>query len=133
MAVQRWRLDDGGTYQYDFTRNPDRNGGDTGWEYPLRYEELSVVGSDLPTIHVGGLKGARRRIKFSALDGTMKRTLEAFYKRKLIVSSCWDHLGTTHGPNWQFDIFITSFRASFRPSLSSEDLWDVEMEMIRMD
>ena len=134
MSVVRWRFDFGGLYDYTFTRNPDRGGGDSYWMYEPRMSELHVIGANLPNIQVDGFRGARRSIRFTAITGTMMRTLQNFYLRESIIHNCRDHLYSTTD---QFSCFVESFSSSIHPTIgtfpgSGEDTYDVEMTMIRM-
>jgi hypothetical protein len=134
MAVTRWVFDTGGTNQYTFERNPDRNGGDSYWVYSPRLTEVEIIGASLPSIQVDGFSGAKRTIRFTSISGTMFRTLQDFYFRNQTILNCSDHLtGTT--PN--FNCYITSFNPNIHPSIgnfpgSGEDTWDLEMTLLRM-
>ena len=136
MSVIRWRLDIGGTHEYLFPRNPDRAGGDTNWARDIRMSELDVIGGNTPTLQVDGFKGARRTIRFTAITGTMMRTLRDFYFREQIIENCTDHLYPTTP---LFDCFIVSFTCTIHPTIdgssfpgSGEDTYDVEMVLVRM-
>jgi len=134
MEVTRWRFDIGGTYDYTFPRNPDRYGGDSYWRYEPRMTELDVIGASVPSIQVDGFRGARRTLRFTAVTGTMMRTLQNFFLRKQIVNNCRDHLYPTTP---QFGCFVAAFVAAVRPTIgtfpsSGEDTYDVEMTLIRM-
>lgn len=134
MTVTYWIFDAGGLYAYTFPRNPDRFGGDTYWSYEARITELDIVGANTPTIQVDGFSGARRVLRFTAITGTMMRTLQNFFLRGLVIANCRDHLYSTSP---QFSCFIISFTAALRPSGgnfpgSGEDTYDVEMTLIRM-
>ena len=134
----RWVFDEGGTNEYAFPRNPDRYGGDTYWRYPLRFSELEILGSSLPTIHVDGFSGARRTLRFTAITGAMLRKLEGFYLRKLVVPNCRDHLYdiTSSNSTHKFSCYIESFTPMLHPTTGSfpgsgEDTWDLELTLIR--
>ena len=134
MSVIYWRFDTDGTYDYIFPRNPDRYGGDTYWQYEPRMTELDIIGSNSPTIQVDGYRGARRVVKFTAVTGTMMRTLQNFFLRSSIINNCRDHLYSTTP---QFNCFVASFVAALRPASGSfpgsgEDTYDVEMTLIKM-
>jgi hypothetical protein len=134
MAVTRWYFEYGGSYQYLFIRNPDRYGGDTGWVYEPRLSEMEIIGASQAFIQVDGFMGARRTIKFTAITGTMTRTLENFFLRKQIIYNCRDHLYPTHP---QFNCFIMSFTQQAHPTSSDfpgsgEDTYDVEMTLVKM-
>ena len=135
MAVTRWIFDTGGQKEYQFPRNPDRNGGDTYWAYEFRYNEIDVLGSMLPTVHVDGFRGARRTLRFTAITGTMMRTLQTFYFSRAVIRNCRDHL---YGQTPPFNCLIASFTPAIHPTLgnsfpgSGEDTWDLEMTLIRV-
>ena len=134
MAVIRWKLDIGGSDEYEFPRNPDRYGGDSGWQYEPRMSEMEVIGSNQPRIQIDGFQGARRILRFTAITGTMTRKLQDFFLRRAIVYSCRDHLYPTHA---QFNCFVTSFSQQIRPTMgdfpgSGEDTYDVEMVLVKM-
>ena len=133
-TVIRWRLDAGGAYDYTFPRNPDRYGGDTNWVREPRMSENEVIGSTIPNIQVDGFKGARRTIRFTAITGTMMRTLQNFYNRTAIITNCTDHLYPTTA---LFSCFVASFTPTIHPTIGScpgsgEDTYDVEMTLIKM-
>lgn len=134
MSVIRWRFDIGGTYDYTFPRNPNRYGGDSFWRHDVRMSEVDVIGANTTTIQVDGFRGAKRDISFTAITGSMMRTLQNFYLRTAVIPSCTDHLYPTTP---MFDCFITSFTAAIRPTMgnfpgSEEDTYDIEMTLIRM-
>jgi len=133
-AVQRWIFDGGGPDEYTFPRNPDRYGGDTYWRYDMRSVEVDIVGASIPTIQVDGFRGARRTIKFTAITGSMMRTLERFYLNAKMITNCKDHL---YGTTIAFNCFIESFLPEIHATAGSfpgttEDTWDLEMTLIRM-
>lgn len=134
MAVTRWILNTGLGSEYTFTRNPDRQGGDSFWEYQQRNSELDILGASLPTIQIDGFKGARRSLKFTAITGTMMRTLEALYLAKAEILNCRDHLyGITAD---QFNCFILEFIPTIHPTIgtfpgSGEDTYDLSITLIR--
>lgn len=131
--VVRWIFDNDGIYSYEFPRNPDRNGGDTFWVSQPRLNEFDIIGSNAPNIQVDGFRSSRT-IRFTAITGTMMRTLQQFFLRKMIISNCRDHLYPTSP---QFDCFIISFNPVVRPTIgvfpgSGEDTYDLEMVLVRM-
>ena len=133
-AVTRWKFDIGGTYNYEFPRNPDRYGGDSGWGYEPRMSEMAVVGANQPYIQIDGFSGARRTVRFTAVTGTISRKLQDFFLRKEIIYNCRDHLYPTHA---QFNCFVLSFIQTVRPTTGSfpgsgEDTYDVEMTLVKM-
>jgi len=125
--VQRWIFDQGGSNWYTFARNPDRVGGDTGWTYESKLAQLEVIGSNRSRIQLDGFRSAVRSIRFTALSGAQMRTLQSFYLRGVRIDTCYDHLW-----NEQFSCFITGFQATFHPTIGNEDLYDVEMSLLRM-
>jgi hypothetical protein len=132
--VDRWYFDYGGTYHYNFARNPDRYGGDTGWMFEPRMSEMEIIGANQSYIQIDGFMGARRNLKFTAITGTMARILENFFLRKAIIYNCRDHLYPTHPA---FHCFITSFIQQAHPTVgdfpgSGEDTYDVEMTLVKM-
>ena len=133
MTVTRWQFDVGGLYEYIFTRNPDREGGDTFWVLQPRMTEFDIIGSNFPNVQIDGFR-ATRTLRFSAITGNMMRTLRNFFQRKTIISNCRDHLyPTTPG----FSCFIVSFTPALHPTIgdfpgSGEDTYDLEMVIIRM-
>jgi len=134
VTVTRWKFDIGGSYEYNFPRNPNRYGGDSGWQYEPRMAEMEVIGSNQPYIQIDGFSGARRTIRFTAVTGTMARKLQDFFLRKAIIYNCRDHLYPTHA---QFNCFIISFSQQVRPTTGSfpgsgEDTYDVEMTLTKM-
>lgn len=135
VDVVRWYFDYGGINQYWFPRNPDRYGGDGGWAYEARSSVLNVIGSVSPQIQIDGFI-ARRQLKFTAITGNMKRSLENFYFKQEVIHGCRDHL---YGVDLLgFSCFITAFTPTIHPTIgdfpgSGEDTWDLEMELIRMD
>lgn len=134
MAVQRWVFDSGGPNEYLFPRNPDRNGGDTYWHYEMRNVEIDIVGASLPTMQVDGFRGARRTLRFTAITGTMMRTLQKFYLSAATVENCKDHL---YGITSAFNCFIESFTPEIHATAgdfpgSAEDTWDLEVVLVRM-
>jgi|GEM_PF-6783650 len=131
--VIRWVFNYGGQYHYLFPRNPDRSGGDTFWSSEPRSSEFDVIGSNTPNIQVDGYRAART-IRFTAITGSMMRTLQQFFLRKEIIRNCRDHLYPTSP---EFSCFITSFNPVIRPAMgvfpgSGEDTYDLEMVLIRM-
>jgi len=133
-VVVRWKLDIGGSYEYEFSRNPNRYDGDSGWQYGPRMSEMEVIGSNQPHIQIDGFQGATRTIRFTAITGTMTRRLQDFFLRKAIIYNCRDHLYPTHA---QFNCFIASFTQQVRPTTGSfpgsgEDTYDVEITLIKM-
>jgi hypothetical protein len=131
----RWIFDYGGVNQYNFPRNPDRYGGDTYWQSELRLSELDIIGANSPTIQVDGFRGSRRTIRFTAITGVMMRELEKFYYRRVTIANCRDHLYST---TLSFSCFVIAFSPSVRPTIgnfpgSSEDTWDLEMTVVRMN
>lgn len=134
MTVQRWVFDTGGAYEYTFPRNPDRYGGDTFWRYEMRNNEVDIVGASLPTIQTDGFMGARRTLRFTAITGTMFRTLQDFYLRMQVVENCKDHL---YGHYSSFNCFIESFVPAIHPTIgpfpgTGEDTYDLELTLIKM-
>lgn len=135
MSVIRWIFESGGINEYVFPRNPNRGGGDSYWSFTPKMSEAEIIGANITHIQVDGFAGARRSILFTAITGTMMRTLQNFYLRGEIVYNCTDHLYPTTP---MFDCFILSFTSTFHPTVgtfpgSGEDTYDVEMELIRMD
>lgn len=133
-TVTRWIFDNDGTYIYTFPRNPNRYGGDSGWQYEPRMSEMDVIGANQPSIQIDGFSGARRTIRFAAITGTMTRRLQDFFLRKEIIYDCRDHLYPTH---LQFNCFIISFSQQVHPTTgnfpgSGEDTYDVEMTLVKM-
>jgi hypothetical protein len=131
MTVTYWKFDVGGTYSYTFPRNPDRNGGDSYWVREIRMSELSVIGSSKPYIQVDGFNAARRNIKFTAITGTMMRTLQTFYSRYQPIYNCLDHLGNG------FNCMIVNFNSTIHPTIgtfpgSGEDTYDLDMTLLRL-
>lgn len=136
MSVTRWIFEYGGYYEYGFERNPDRRGGDTGWNYPVRGAEINILGANLTSYQIDGFSGGKRKLKFTAITGTMKRELEGFYLRGAIISNCSDHLYSIYGDN--FSCFITEFFPTIHPTIgdfpgSGEDSWDLNMSLLRME
>lgn len=134
MTVTRWIFDTGGTNQYIFERNPDRNGGDSYWVYAPRMSEVEIIGAKLPSVQTDGFSGAKRTIRFTSITGAMLRTLQDFYLRNETIDNCTDHLYNTT-PN--FSCLITSFTPMIHPSNgnfpgSGEDTWDLEMTLLRL-
>jgi len=134
MSVTRWIFGYGTSTQYTFSRNPDRYGGDTGWLYEPKMTMFDIIGANAPAIQIDGFNGAQRVIKFTAITGTMTRTLQDFFLRKEIVNGCRDHLYPTHPA---FSCFITNFVTSVHPTSGSfpgsgEDTYDVEITLIKM-
>ncbi len=134
VASLYWRFDTGGTYDYTFARNPDRIGGDTGWQYEPRMAEMEIVGANQSYVQIDGFMGARRTIRFTAITGTMSRTIENFFLRKQIIYNCTDHLYPTHP---SFACFIVAFTRQFHPTVgdfpgSGEDTFDVEVTLVKM-
>ena len=133
MAVTRWKFDIGGSNDYEFTRNPDRGGGDTYWILEPRMNEFDIIGSNAPNIQIDGFR-SRRTLRWTAITGTMLRTLRNFFQRKTVITNCRDHLYPT---STQFNCFIVSFIPAFHPTTgefpgSGEDTYDLEMIIIRM-
>lgn len=131
-TVVRWRFDIGGSYEYTFLRNPNRYGGDTGWQYEPRMSDMEVIGSNQPYIQIDGFSGATRTVRFTAITGSMTRRLRDFFLRKAIIYNCLDHLLLGY-----FNCFIVSFSQQVRPTTgnfpgSGEDTYDVEMTLIKM-
>lgn len=131
--VIRWIFDNGGIYHYLFPRNPDRHGGDTFWVSEPRANEFDMIGSNAPSIQVDGVRSSRT-IRFSAITGTMVRTLQQFFLRNAVIHNCRDHLYPTSP---QFSCFIMSFNPTIRPTSglfpgSGEDTYDLEMVLVRM-
>lgn len=134
MTVQRWVFDEGGPNEYTFPRNPDRYGGDTFWRYELRGNEVDIIGASLPTIQADGFRGARRVVSFTAITGTMMRTLQRFYLNMEVIENCKDHL---YGSTIAFNCFIEGFVPAIHPVAgnfpgTTEDTWDLEMTLVRM-
>lgn len=132
-TVIRWIFDYGGIYQYTFPRNPDRYGGDTFWNSEPRSNMVDIIGSNSPSVQIDGFR-SNRTIRFTAITGTMMRTLQQFFLRKLIVSGCRDHLYPTSP---EFKCFIISFVPAIHPTIGScpgsgEDTYDLEMAIVRM-
>jgi hypothetical protein len=132
--VTRWKLAIGSLYEYEFPRNPNRYGGDSGWVYEPRMSEMEIIGANTPNIQIDGFHGARRTLTFSAITGTMFRKLRDFYLRKEIIYNCRDHLYPT---SQSFNCFVVAMSAVFRPTTgnfpgSGEDTYDVEMTLIKM-
>jgi len=128
-AIIRWKFD-----EYTFPRNPNRDGGDSGWQSEPRMSEMEVIGSNQSYIQIDGFSGARRTIRFSAITGTMTRKLQDFFLRKEIIYNCRDHLYPTHP---QFSCFVVSFSQQVRPTVgnfpgSGEDTYDVEVILVKM-
>ena len=135
MSIIRWVFESGGVDEYVFPRNPNRFGGDSYWRFQPKMSEAEIVGANITHIQIDGFAGARRTISFTAITGSMVRTLQNFYLRSDTIHNCTDHLYPTTP---MFDCFIASFTAVFRPVMgvfpgSGEDTYDVEMELIRMD
>jgi hypothetical protein len=133
MTVTRWFLEYGGTYQYEFPRNPDRYGGDTDWVFEPRFTELAVIGANRPNIQIDGVAG-RRTISFTAITGNMMRRLRDFFLRETIIYNCRDHLYPTTPT---FNCFIASFTSTLHPTFgdfpgSVEDTYDVGMTLVKM-
>ncbi len=146
MSVTRWIFECGLYYEYIFERNPDRNGGDSFWQADMRYSEIDILGSALPTVHLNGFKGARRTLKFTAITGNMMRTLQDFYRRSQMIRNCMDHTGspdfftpgliTSYGDHY-FSCVIISFLPTYHPTYGSfpgtgEDTWDLEFTIIKV-
>jgi len=132
--VIRWVFDEGGIYNYTFPRNPDRHGGDSSWVSEPRLSEFDIIGSNTPNIQVDGYRSSRT-IRFTAITGTMLRTLQQFFLRRQIISNCKDHLYPTSS---QFNCFIMSFNPVIHPTSgvfpgSGEDTYDLEMVLVRMN
>jgi len=88
----------------------------------------------LPTIQFDGFNGARRTLRFTAITGSMMRTLETFYLKGAVVENCRDHLYPT---TTTFKCFMESFTPSVHPTHgnfpgSGEDSYDLEMVLIKM-
>ena len=135
MAVTYWIFDYGGGSEYTFARNPDRSGGDSYWVSQPRMQEIEVIGASLPTIQMDGFNGARRTLRFTAITGTMMRTLQAFYLTGETIENCRDHLYNT---TVEFDCFIESFTPTVHPTIgnfpgSGEDTYDLEIVLIKMN
>jgi len=130
MSVTYWIFSEGNADEYTFTRNPDRVGGDSGWVYEMRMTELDIINSSIPTVNVSGFRGGVRNIKYTAITGTMKRTLEDFYRAGTEITNCKDHLYATTGD--VFSCIIASFASNLRPLLTAEDTWNVQMTLLRM-
>ena len=129
MSVTRWVFDVGGSFQYTFAQNPDRSGGDSFWEFPLRSAEVEVLGSDQARLQLDGVNGAKRQLSFTGISGSMMRTLQDFYLRKAQINNCRDHLYSTTP---QFNCYILSFKPTIRPSLFNEDFWALQMVLIKI-
>jgi len=134
MSVIRWVFDYGGTYHYEFPRNPNRFGGDTFWVSEPRSAEFNIIGSNAPSIQIDGFRSSRS-LHFTAVTGNMMRTLQQFFLRKEIIQSCRDHLYPTSS---EFSCFIISFTPTIHPTIgdcpgSGEDTYDFEMVIIRMN
>ncbi len=134
VAVVRWKFDVGGALYYEFARNPDRNGGDTGWVYAPRISEIVIIGANSPAIQIDGYTG-RRTLRFTAITGTMTRKLQEFFLSKATIESCRDHLYGATSP--EFKCFIVSFTRVLHPTIgdfpgSGEDTWDVELTLVNM-
>jgi len=134
VDVNRWAFGIGTGYQYFFSRNPNRYGGDTDWVYEPRLTVMDIVGSNQSSIQIDGFKGARRTLRFTAITGTMKDALKEFFLRKQIIYECWDH----RFPDTDaFNCFIISFAAQYHPTIgnfpgSGENTYDLEMTLIKM-
>jgi len=133
MSVIRWILDSGGSSHYEFPRNPDRSGGDTFWTSEPRSSEFDIIGSNAPNIQIDGFRSSRT-LRFTAITGTMMRTLQQFFLRREIIRNCTDHL---YPISPQFSCFIISFNPIIRPVMgtfpgSEEDTYDLEMTLVRM-
>lgn len=133
MSVTYWVFDYGGYNEYRFERNPDRKGGDTGWIYEPRMTSISIAGANFPNLQVDGFNN-NRTIKFTAIHGTMMRTLQNFYLSNATIENCRDHLYPT---TISFSCFITGFAATMHPTIgafpgSGEDTYDVEITLTRM-
>jgi len=131
MSVIRWKFDIGGTYEYEFPRNPDRYGGDTFWRYEARLGEFNIIGSNVPHIQVDGFT-AYRTIRFTAVTGNMMRTLRNFFQREAIINNCQDHLNLP-----EFNCFVIEFYATLHPTTgdfpgSGEDTYDLEITLVKM-
>lgn len=131
--VIRWVFDTGGFHHYLFIRNPDRYGGDTFWVSEPRSTEFDIISSNSPNIQIDGFRSSRT-IRFSAITGTMTRTLQQFFLRREIILNCTDHLYPTSP---KFNCFIVSFTPNIRPTSglfpgSGEDTYDLEMVLVRM-
>jgi hypothetical protein len=134
MAITRWIFNYGLANQYNFTRNPDRAGGDSFWNFNMRSNEVAVIGSSTPIFHVDGYDGGRRTLKFTAITGDMLRTLQQFYLAGQVLTNCRDHLYPT---TLSFSCLIVSFTPAIHPSYgtfpgSNEDTWDLEMVLVAM-
>jgi hypothetical protein len=127
MTVTRWKFDYGGTREYYFPRNPDRYGGDSYWQKEPRMSELDIVGASQSNIQIDGFRSGKRTLRFTSISGQMMRKLQDFYSAKLAISNCYDHLSN------KFNCMIIEFVSVLHPSLSTEDLWDLEMILIRTD
>lgn len=135
-SVIYWVFDYNGTNHYQFPRNPDRYGGDTYWSYEMRYSEMDVIGSATPTVQYGGFRGATRTIRFTAITGSMMRTLQKFYMRGSTVSHCRDHLYESE-VSPEFSCLVIDFRPEIHPTMgnfpgSGEDTFDLEMTLMRV-
>jgi len=128
-TVTRWIFEYGNSdKEYNFPRNPDRLGGDSYWNIAPKMTELDVIGASQSNIQIDGFSSGRRVIRFTAIAGTMMRKLQDFYLAKAVISNCRDHLYDTTP---QFSCFIVGFIPMIHPSLSTEDLWDLEMTLVR--
>jgi hypothetical protein len=129
MVVTRWNFG-----EYMFSRNPDRNGGDTYWIYEQKLSEVDVIGSNTTRLQLDGFKGARRTLRFTAITGDMMRTLQFYYMAGETIPYCRDHL---YPQTDFFTCYILSFSSTPHPTIggfpgSGEDTWDVEMTLLKM-
>ena len=133
VTVTRWKFEVDRPLYYEFTRNPNRNGGDTGWVYAPRISELAVIGANSPAIQIDGYTG-RRTLRFTAITGNMTRKLQEFFLNKTTIERCRDHLYSTTA---EFKCFIVSFTRVTHPTIgdfpgSGEDTYDVELTLVMM-
>lgn len=134
MSVIRWIFDFGGASPYTFTRNPDRSAGDSYWVYEQRGQELDVIGASLPTYQIDGFKGAIRSLRFTAITGSMMRTLQTYYLNAAVIPNCRDHLYPTSP---EFNCIIIEFTPTIHPAYGSfpgsgEDTYDLDMALMRI-
>ena len=96
--------------------------------------EFEIIGSNVPHIQVDGFT-ARRTLRFTAITGTMMRTLRNFFHRAQVINNCSDHLYNT---TQQFSCFIVAFTPTIHPTIgnfpgSGEDTYDLEMAIVQMN
>ena len=133
---------------YTFQRNPDRVGGDTGWITNAKMNTVEIIGASKTRIQLDGFTSATRKLRFTAIPGSMMRKLQYFFLRGTTITTCVDHLyveNQGYSGTSVFNCVITEFTMQIHPTSgnfpladtdvsygSKEDTYDVDMTILRV-